>query len=194
MSHFWTSSWGETVRRRGWRCCDGSPGGQAPKIVLATASPQHAVEGFALEAVDYLLKPFTEERVALCLKRVGARLVPSPPPPPRRILARRKKSLVFLAPSEIWAFEAVERLSYVHTAEGRFDLDLSLAAVEAMLGAGFLRVHRGWLVNVEQVREMSFETGERTLFVGAKVGDPAGVRVPVARERAGVVRERLTSG
>ncbi|MGH7326765.1 MAG: LytTR family DNA-binding domain-containing protein, partial [Polyangiaceae bacterium] len=121
-------------------------------------------------------------------RRRGAARVSSPP----RIVARRKRSLVFLEPAEIWAFEAADRLTCVHTVHGTFDLDLSLAAVESSFGRTFLRVHRNWLVNAQHIKELERDGHETHLFVGAGVGEDArGVRAPVARERAAAVREML---
>jgi DNA-binding LytR/AlgR family response regulator len=113
-----------------------------PAFVLATALDRHGVEAYEAGVVDYLLKPFGEERVARCVRRVlERRPVPSSPAHNHRIVARRRRSLVFLEPGEIWAFEASERLTFVHTVHGRFDLDLSLAAIERAFGT-FARVHR----------------------------------------------------
>jgi len=168
----------------------------APMFVLATAFRVHALEAFDLGVVNYLLKPFTEERVAQCIERLRVRrpAQASPPgeaPAMRKIVARRKRALVFLRMDEVWAFEAAERLAYVHTARGRFDVDLSLSAVETSMGCTMLRVHRNWLVNVEHVRELEGHGSETELLVGPS-GDPiGGLRVPVARERAQSVREAL---
>ena len=163
----------------------------APMFVLATASRKHALEAFELGVVDYLLKPFTERRVGECVARVAARRREAEPPrtsPPARIVARRKRALVFLRPDEVWAFEAAERLAFVHTARGRLDVDLSLTAVEASLGRALLRVHRNWLVNKLHVNELEGHGSETELLVG---GPGEGLRVPVARERAQAVREAL---
>jgi DNA-binding LytR/AlgR family response regulator len=166
----------------------------APMFVLATAHDRHALEAFELGVVDYLLKPFNEERVVQCLRRLherrAARGVSREGPP--RIVARRKRSLVFLEPPEIWAFEAADRLTFVHTLHGTFDIDLSLAAVEASFGRAFMRVHRNWLVSSAHIKELERDGHETKLFVGAGVADAGkGVRVPVARERAAAVREML---
>jgi DNA-binding LytR/AlgR family response regulator len=166
----------------------------APMFVLATAYDNHAIEAFDLGVVDYLLKPFSEERVVQCLRRLHQRrgVVPSTPAGPPRIVARRKRSLVFLEPQEIWAFEAADRLTFVHTLHGTFDIDLSLAAVEASFARAFIRVHRNWLVNAAHIKELERDGHETRLFVGDGVADAGkGVRVPVARERAGAVREML---
>ena len=164
-----------------------------PLVVLATASREHALEAFELGVHDYLLKPFSEERVESCLTRILERR-PSRPQTaakaPQRIVARRKKSLVFLDADEVWAFEAAHRLTFVHTPHGTFDLDLSLAAIEASFGRKLTRVHRSWLVNPTFVKELERDGSDTRLFVGAAVGAP-GVHVPVARERAQELRDLL---
>jgi len=176
-----------------------TPGPRSPAVVLATAFEKHALEAFGLGVVDYLLKPFTEERVLQCLLRVRERrasLVPPgtvpAPSGPSRIVARRKNRLVFLDSHEIWAFEAADRLTFVHTVHGTFDIDLSLSAIEASFGHAFARVHRNWLVNAAAVKEFERDGNETHLFVGAGLSDGGnGVRVPVARDRAQAVREML---
>ncbi len=162
-------------------------------FVLATAFEQHALEAFDLGVVDYLLKPFTEERVAQCLERVALRHRTGPGGPhPLRIVARRKRNLVFLEPTEIWAFEAADRLTFVHTPAGRFDMDLSLSAIEVSFGRALTRVHRNWLVNTSHVKELERDGTETRLFVGTGLGgDASGVRVPVSRDRLQAVRDSL---
>jgi two-component system, LytTR family, response regulator LytT len=167
---------------------------RAPMFVLATAFDRHAIEAFELGAVDYLLKPFTEERVTQSLRRLHERRQPVvfAPHVGSRIVARKKRSLVFLELHEIWAFETADRLTYVHTAHGVFDVDLSLTAIEASFGRAFTRVHRRWLVNASHIKELERDGDETRLFVGPTLGDDTrGVRVPVARERAVTVRSAL---
>lgn len=170
-----------------------SPG--APAIVLATAFSKHALEAFELGVVDYLVKPFTDERVAACVERIAQRRpARTEPSANARIVARNGKSLVFLDIGEVWAFEASERLTYVHTPHGKFDLDLSLASIETSLGRSFCRVHRSWLVNVPFIREFGRDGGEHMLFVGQGINsDGSGITVPIARDRASAVREMLLS-
>jgi DNA-binding LytR/AlgR family response regulator len=168
----------------------------SPQFVIASAFKRHTLEAFELGVVDYLVKPFSDERVAQCLQRVLARRGIRPPPTgaPARIVARRKKSLVFLALEEVWAIEAANRLTFVHTPLGRFELDLSLAAIEATCSTSLTRVHRNWLVNLAHVRELDRSGSATTLQVGFAIGESSrGMRVPVARERAQQIRDTLLS-
>ncbi|HMJ51424.1 MAG TPA: LytTR family DNA-binding domain-containing protein [Polyangiaceae bacterium] len=164
----------------------------APLFVLATAFKEHAIEAFNLGVADYLLKPFTEERVEQCLQRLLDRRPAPAPANPSRIVARRGRTLVFLEPDEVWAFEASERMASVHSLHGIFDLDLSLSAIELSLGRAFTRVHRNWLVNSAFIKELGREGNETRVFVGSGLGpDQRGLHVPVARERAQSLREML---
>jgi len=168
-----------------------SSDGARPAFVLATAFSQHALEAWNLGVVDYLLKPFSEDRVEQCLRRLAVRQQ-TPHSGAIRVVARRKRSLVFLEPADIWAFEASDRLSFVHSRLGKFDIDLSLAAIENSFGRSLMRVHRNWLVNLDFARELEREDGETTLFIGTSLGNEGeGVRVPVSRDRAQPLRAAL---
>lgn len=174
------------------RSLAGSPA--SPMIVLATAFEKHAVEAFSLDVVDYLVKPFNDERVEQCLLRVMARRPSAPPVTSTRIAARRGKTLVFLERSEVWAFEAADRLTQLHSEHGTFDVDLTLSVIEASIGRGLLRVHRNWLVNAAHIRELERDGRETMIFVGAGIGpERRGLTVPVSRERAHAMREMLLS-
>jgi two-component system response regulator LytT len=161
----------------------------APMFVLATAFEEHALEAFQLGVADYLLKPFTEERVAQCLVRLNARR-PVLEQRPLRIVARRGKNLVFLNLEEVWAFEASGRMTFVHTLRGKFDLDLSLSAIEAGIGQDLTRVHRSWLVNSGHIQELERDGTDTRVLVGVRPGGQA-LSVPVARERSQAIRELL---
>jgi len=171
------------------RSTAGEPG--APMFVLATASSQHSLEAFDLGVVDYILKPFNEERVEQCLRRLLERRAPRPQAV-RRVVARRKKSLVFLDPASIWAFEAADRLTFVHSPEGRFDIDLSLAAIEASFGRALFRVHRNWLVNLAYVKELERDIGGAMVTVGDDLeASGKSIRAPVSQDRAKALRDVL---
>jgi two-component system, LytTR family, response regulator LytT len=165
-----------------------------PLLVLATAFPAHALEAFELGVSDYLLKPFTEQRIEQCLQRLQTRRPKPRPTGPLRIAARRQKSLVFFDRDEVWAFEAAERLTRVHTPQGVFDIDLSLAAIEASFGSTLVRVHRNWLVHLSHIKELERDSETRVWVGEGLVADGRGIHVPVARERAQQLRDMLLAG
>ena len=142
---------------------------RAPMFVLATAYKQHAIEAYELGVSDYLVKPFTAHRVAACIQRLRTRTPASERAAatlPLRIAARRQRKIVFL--------------------------DLTLSAIATSFGRTLVRVHRNWLVNANLVLELERDSGDMSLFVGTAAGaELAGVRVPVAKERATEVRELL---
>jgi len=164
------------------------------KFVLTTASREHAVEAYELGVLDYLVKPFTAERVVSCLHRVleqhPARAAPSPERP-RRIVARGGKNLVFVPLEAVLAFEAAEGLSYVYVAGGRYEVDLSLTALLASLGGEFVRVHRHWLAKLGAVHALERDGGETRLVLGEAPTSTGALRIPVARDRVTQVREAL---
>ena len=83
----------------------------------------------------------------------------------------------------------------MHTVWGKFDLDVSLAAIQLSFARDLVRVHRNWLVNLAWIKELESRGGESQLFIGADVsGKNHGLHVPVARERAANVRSMLLAG
>jgi two-component system response regulator LytT len=94
---------------------------------------------------------------------------------------------MFLSLDGVYAFEAAERLTQVHHADGCFAVDPSLAALEAGLAGRVLRVHRNWLVALAHVHQLE-RGSEPVLRVGP------GLRVPVSRDRAAIVRDALLGG
>ena len=158
-----------------------------PAIVLATASPDYALDGFELGVADYLLKPFRLDRVRQCAERLATR-VRGHAERHQRLAARKGRTLVFLEMSGLLAFQAADRLTRLHHDTGIYDVDLSLRALDASLGERVIRVHRNWLVAPERVRELSKASGELTLTLGNELV------VPVSRERARDVRRALLAG
>jgi DNA-binding LytR/AlgR family response regulator len=116
--------------------------------------------------------------------------------PPGRVAARRRGNIVVLDVADVWAFEARERLCFVHAASGRFDVDLSLQQLARDLGSRFVRSHRNWISNVANIREYRTEHGWHALLVGRPGATTPhdAVEVPVSREYAVQVRARLLAG
>jgi two-component system, LytTR family, response regulator LytT len=162
----------------------------APVLVFVTASTEHAVEAMNLGGAFYLRKPYDQTRLDACLRRVGERLPPAIVQTPKRIAARSKQGIVFVDLDDVWAFETETRLVNIHTRHGVFDFDLSLAAVEQLMGPRFYRTHRSWLVQLEHMRAFEKREGESQVFAGESV-DGRGIWAAVARDRAAELRKIL---
>ena len=113
----------------------------------------------------------------------------------QRIAARRLRSIVILDLCDVWGFEARDRLCYVHSLHGRFDVDATLLTLEQALGEGFVRVHRCWLAQVARVRALETRHRAHSLLVGRDLGNEGEhIRIPVAREHVSTVRRLLLTG
>jgi two-component system, LytTR family, response regulator LytT len=159
----------------------------APHLVLATAHPQHALAGFALGAVDYLVKPWARDRIDQCIARIRESR-PARGASPERVAARSGKGIRLIPIEEVLAFEAADRLTFVHTERDRLTLDLTLAVISSAFGERFARVHRQWLVATEQVRELQTTVTGLQLLLGERL------YAPVSSERTREVRELILQG
>lgn len=140
-----------------------------PPIVFVTAHDQHAVEAFELNAVDYVLKPVRQDRLAEAVRRVvegGGRPAPRADDQVAVELGGRTR---FVSRSDIGYVEAQGDYARLHTAEGSHLLRTSLATLEdEWREAGFVRIHRSLLVSLPHVEEIRTEAGRCTVVVGGQ--------------------------
>jgi DNA-binding LytR/AlgR family response regulator len=139
-------------------------------FVFVTAHDTFAIEAFESEAVDYLLKPVTDERLAKTIERLKARLATSSFPDLSGVLERLSRSFaqpsgrlqwikaqhrdgVRLIPvADIYYFRAADKYTAVRTREGEFLIRKSIKELESELDPeAFWRVHRAALVNVKLI-------------------------------------------
>lgn len=185
---------------------------ELPLVVFVTAYDRYALRAFEVHALDYLLKPFDDERFAEALGRakarargrdveaVSRRLVEllsnrggSPPPAAgggdfaTRLLARSAGRVSLVNVEEIDWIEASDYYARIHAGRVRHLIRESLGSVERRLDPGrFARVHRSAIVNLDRVRE------RRPLFKGSYAVVLAdGTRLPLARSRRALVKARL---
>ena len=143
----------------------------APLIVFATAFEQFAVQAFTVDAFDYILKPFTLERVAKSIQKVGkspgngAQHTTAPSLKDqepaldksgiKRVLVQKGGKLIPIAPESIVHICATDGEARVHTREGIFNSKNTLNTLESMLEPySFVRVHRNSLVNLNCIVEI----------------------------------------
>lgn len=139
---------------------------EKPLLVIATAFEEYAVQAFEVEAIDYLRKPFSQERVARAVAK-GAKLlsvpaavvaaeVREPAEVCRKVPLYRGETIVPTSPDRIVFARCEEGDVIVHAVDGRYRSRFTLNELEQRLTvAGFVRPHRSFLVNINHVREVT---------------------------------------
>ena len=142
-----------------------------PLIVFTTAYAEYAVEGFKVAAVDYLLKPFGLQDFQRAANRLQERLAsPSsllaPPSSLLSPLSSKKANVVFLksdyriikvAINDIRYIEAMSEYLKVHLRNEQKPITtlLSMKKIEERLPHNFMRIHRSYIVNLDDIREVN---------------------------------------
>lgn len=163
-----------------------------PVVVFVTAFAEFAADAYNLDAVDYVLKPVETERLAKALGKVetalGARRQVEGPRQPLRLSVERGGRRSFIPVGDVSYIEARADFCNVVCAGGAYLVAESISALEKRLdGHGFVRVHRSYLVNLDDVHEI--EVGD-TGLLELKL-DRVDASVPVSRRRAADVKARL---
>lgn len=138
------------------------------RVVFVTAFDDHALQAFELAAVDYLLKPVSDERLARCVDRLKqqaaaapdellARLqrllaAPAKPEPLRWLRAQVGQTVRMVAVEEVCCFQSADKYTLLLTRDAELVLRTPLKELIAQLDPQlFWQVHRGTVVNVRQI-------------------------------------------
>jgi|SRR5690242_3064318 len=168
--------------------------GQTPVVVFTTAYDQYAVRAFAVHALDYLLKPFDEERFTEMISHVEDRLsageerlstrqiaavlrtLAATTAYPERLTVRGHGKLVPIPVSEIDWIETEDKYVRLHCGTKSYLERGTLSSLAERLDPRrFARVHRKAMINLERIQEISHVDGEYDLLV------KGGARVPLSR-------------
>lgn len=160
----------------------------SPRIIFTTAFDQYALRAFEINAVDYLLKPFTRERLQQAMQRVreqlslqndGTKALKRPDEPyTTRIVFKSRGRILFLPISDIRWIGAEENYVRICTDRENHLLRETMANFEGRLDPkSFIRVHRSAIVNLQYVKEIRTDSLEGESFVLMQDGQ----KVPVSR-------------
>jgi two-component system LytT family response regulator len=162
--------------------------GAAPPfaIVFVTAHHQFALRAFEVGALDYLLKPFDDQRFERVLERVKGRL--RVPGETRRFIIKNGNALDVVRFGDIDWVEASDYYTTLHAAGRRHMLRRSLADLADELAAhGFQRIHRSAIVNLERVRSLELcEGGEYEVVL------EGGQRLRMSRRYRKTILDRMS--
>ena len=180
------------------------------QVVVVSAHDDAALRAFEAQVLDYVLKPARLERVRTAVERAQQAIAPQQAGGSgngthaatagkdasakesgvlERLAVRRGGVYVVLEVADVIYFETRDELVWAVTASDRVALDLTMTHLEQRLPEGvFFRSHRGALVRVDKIRAME-PAGAGTYEL--VLDHPDAPRVPLARERARLLRERI---
>jgi len=140
-----------------------------PVIIFSTAYDQYALKAFEQNAIDYLLKPYAQERLDLALEKARKQLSESSPTPEilslikyhqqtgdlHRVVVRNGSKINIIAVDKIHYLEAMDDYVYIHTVNGKFLKQQTMKYFEDQLPAReFVRVHRSYLLALNQLAKL----------------------------------------
>ncbi len=161
------------------------------KVVIVSAHDEGALRAFEARVADYLLKPVRLDRLRQAVERVRSEPGAAESGHERleRIAVRRKDAYVVVELGDVIYFEVRDELVWAVTADDRFAIDKTLATLEGELDAeAFFRSHRGFIVRYDRIRAIE-PTGAGTYQL--LLDHPEEPKIPLARERAKKLRERI---
>ncbi len=180
-------------------------GDAMPLTIFVTAYDEYALKAFDVHAFDYLLKPFGRDRFHQAVARARTRLSEGlqeqlarrfvslvhdaghSPAASGRLMVKSGGRVMLLPLDELDAIESEGNYVRLHAGGRSYLVRDTMAGIEARLGSDrFCRIHRGWIVNLDRVREVATRpNGEHELVMRD------GRRIRVGRAYREVVQARL---
>jgi two-component system, LytTR family, response regulator len=160
-------------------------------VVFATAFDDHAIRAFEVNAVDYLLKPVSPERVATALERVRTRVAARAPMPvaelakagrpaggsATRLVVRQGARVQVIPVDRLDYAEAQDDYVALHSEGKSYLKQQTLTDLESSLDpARFVRIHRSYVLNLDRLSRIDTEGGEPKAVLLAD-----GTRLPLSR-------------
>lgn len=141
-----------------------------PKIIFTTAYKEYALDGFDLDAVDYLLKPVRFERFLKALNKAFPKKEkeqPYTPPAPEKkltndfIYLRVDRKLVKIILADVFYIESARDYVKIFTKDTSYITRQTISSIEAMLsGNEFIRIHRSYIISISKITSFTNELVE----------------------------------
>lgn len=174
---------------------------EKPSVIFATAFDEYAIKAFDTHAVDYLLKPFSQERFNKAIEK-WQQQQPAPknnlnelldtaaqsPAQNNRIVVKNGSKIKIIPAHDIWYLEAADDYVKIYTQEGYFLKNKTMGFFEQSLDAAqFVRSHRSYILNIQQITRIDpYEKDNHIAIL------KSGAKVPVSR--SGYVKLRQVLG
>ena len=174
---------------------------QPPPVIFATAFDEYAIKAFEAHSIDYLLKPFNQERFDKAIAKWNEKnlahvkatqdlleTASQSPSQSNRIVVKNGSKIKIIPVHDVHYLEAADDYVKVHTGEGYFLKNKTMSHFEQVLdGQQFVRSHRSYIVNVQQITRIDpYEKDNHVAVLRS------GAKVPVSR--SGYVKLRGVLG
>ena len=174
---------------------------QPPAVIFTTAFDEYAIKAFEAHAIDYLLKPFSQERFDKAIQKWKEQKVSSQknteelletashfPAQSQRVVVKTGSKIKIIPVHDVFYFEAADDYVKVHTQEGSFLKNKTMSHFEKTLDPQqFVRSHRSYIVNIQQITRIDpYEKDNHVAIL------KSGAKVPVSRN--GYVKLRTVLG
>ena len=174
---------------------------QPPAVIFTTAFDEFAIKAFEAHAIDYLLKPFSQERFDKAIQKWKEQKNSSKknteelletasqsPAQTQRIVVKNGSKIKIIPTQDVFYLEAADDYVKVHTQEGSFLKNKTMNHFEQTLDQNqFVRSHRSYIVNVQQITRIDPYEKDNHIAVLR-----SGAKVPVSRN--GYVKLRAVLG
>lgn len=129
-------------------------------IVFVTAYARYAAEAFQLDAVDYLIKPFTRDSVSKAMAKIERLLALKTSAmaggrPEARLVIKNGHEIFFINHQDILFIEKELRKSIIHTENMRYSTNEPLNILEKKIGTDFFRCHKSFIINLNKIQKIA---------------------------------------
>ena len=165
---------------------------EPPAVIFTTAFDEYAMKAFESHAVDYLLKPFSQDRFDKAISKwkltdktipVKERLAPllesvsNSPAEQNRVVIKLSGKIRIIPIEDIHYLEAADDYVKIHTKEGAFLKNKTMGHFEKVLNKNqFVRTHRSYMINISEITRIDPYEKENHLAILK-----SGARVPVSK-------------
>jgi two-component system, LytTR family, response regulator len=175
-----------------------------PEIIFTTAFDQYAIKAFELNALDYLLKPFSKARLEQALEKARKRLAEKETPSQLsienlrlhldqkqkildRVITRMGSKITVIPVEKIWYIESADDYVMIYSELGNHLKEKTMKYFEEHLPREqFIRIHRSYIVNLSQV--VSIELYSKDSYIAAM---KSGAKLKVSAEGYRRLREKF---
>jgi two-component system, LytTR family, response regulator len=151
-----------------------------PHVIFSTAYDQYALQAFEKNAIDYLLKPYSKERFQKAVEKAVSQISSTSSPSLNiqeikselleektldKIVVKNANKIEVISLPEIYMVEAYGDYIWIHTLNQKYLKQQTMKSIEKQLGSGFMRVHRGYIVNLDYIDKLELFGNQSYLLI-----------------------------